>query len=536
VADGGRVPHNVRMERSPLRWLYRKLGAKYPRVMLVLQYQFAHVVAAGGVGLLAIYQDLSGWEFGRIMLVAQGLVLLDNIFSLRATFRLLRPADPWLRGQRTPETATAAWRALAGLPLDFLRKLRWVWIGVSILPITIYIYLELDRPGTTTFLILVAGTGVVLMYGVFLRFFMTELILHPVIADVADELPDGAELGKRTVPLKWRLLAALPAMNIITGVTVAALASRGQSSLEDLGLNVLVAIVVAFTISFELSVLLARTILQPLWHLRRGTERVAAGDLTVRVPMTGTDEAGRLAGSFNQMMRGLQERQKLHEAFGAFVDPQVADRILVEGPMLEGEEVEVTVLFLDIRSFTAFAERSSAREVVALLNEFFGHVVPVLASHGGHANKFVGDGLLGVFGAPDRLVDHADRAVAAALEIACLVRERYGDELRIGIGINSGPVVAGTVGGGGRVEFTVIGDAVNTAARVEEVTRDTGDDVLITEATRCLLSEDSVELEPRDRVELKGKSESVQLWAPVVPSSAPRIITAGRAPEPRSTA
>ena len=128
---------------------------------------------------------------------------------------------------------------------------------------------------------------------------MTELILRPVVADIADELPDGAELGKRTVPLKWRLLAALPAINIITGVTVAGL-SGNHSSLEDFGLNVLVAIGVAFTISFELSVLLSRSILQPLRHLRRGTERVSAGDLSVRVPVTGTDEAGQLAGSLTR--------------------------------------------------------------------------------------------------------------------------------------------------------------------------------------------------------------------------------------------
>jgi class 3 adenylate cyclase len=363
---------------------------------------------------------------------------------------------------------------------------------------------------------------------------MTELILHPLVSDVADELPDGAELGKRTVPLKWRLLAALPAINIITGVTVAGLSAGGHSSLKDLGVNVLVAIAVAFTISFELSVLLSRTILQPLGELRRGTERVAAGDLSVRVPMTGTDEAGQLAGSFNQMMLGLQERQRLHEAFGAFVDPKVADRVLAEGTMLEGEEVEVTILFLDIRSFTAFAERSSAGEVVDRLNDFFGRIVPVLARHGGHANKFIGDGLLGVFGAPDRLLDHADRAVAAALEIAALVDEAYGDELQIGIGINSGPVVAGTVGGGGHVEFTVIGDAVNTAARVEEVTRATGDEVLITEATRCLLARDSVELEPRPMAALKGKTERVGLWAPVAARRADGVLSA-RDAEPQST-
>ena len=251
------------------------------------------------------------------------------------------------------------------------------------------------------------------------------------------------------------------------------------------------------------------------------------------------------------MMQGLQERERLHEAFGAFVDPHVADRVLAEGTLLEGEEVEVTVLFLDIRSFTAFAERSSAREVVTRLNEFFKLVVPILVGHGGHANSFIGDGLLGVFGAPDRLSDHADRAVTAALEVAMLVRETYGDELRIGIGVNSGPVVAGTVGGGGHVEFTVIGDAVNTAARVEEVTRQTGDDILITEATRCLLDGCSVECEERPMSELKGKTERVRLWAPIIPGVTKNVIrgpasrvhvdpsgtpSSARAIEPRSPA
>ena len=515
-----------------LRWLYQKLGPRYPRAMLAVQYQFALIVGAAGVGLLRLYQDMSTAQLLRILAVTMGLVLIDNVFSLKTTFCLIRPADPWLRGHRTPDTAVDAWRALAGLPLDFLRALRFAWIGVSILPITIYVYYELGTPGIATFLILTAGTGIVLMYGVFLRFFMSELILHPVVAKIADDVPDGADLGTRTVPLKWRLLAALPAINIITGVAVAGLSSRGNQTLEDLGINVLVAIGVAFTISFELSVLLLRSILQPLNHLRRGPERVAAGDLSVRVPVTGTDEVGQLAGSFNQMMLGLQERERLHEAFGAFVDPVVTDRVLAEGPLLEGEEVEVSIMFLDIRSFTAFAERSSAGEVVARLNGFFELVVPVLVKHGGHANKFVGDGLLGVFGAPDRREDHADRAVEAAIEVAKLVRRTYRDELRIGIGVNSGPVVAGTVGGGGHVEFTVIGDAVNTAARVEELTRQTGDDILITEATRCLLHRCTIECEERPPSELKGKTERVRLWAPLIPGVSHEIRAA--AAEPRA--
>jgi class 3 adenylate cyclase len=234
----------------------------------------------------------------------------------------------------------------------------------------------------------------------------------------------------------------------------------------------------------------------------------------VRVPVLGTDETGRLAGSFNTMVSGLEERERLREAFGAFVDPGVAERVLAEGTTLEGREAEVTILFLDIRGFTSFAEAAGPREAVARLNDLYELIVPVLIRHGGHANKFIGDGLLGVFGAPERLGDHADRALAAALDIVACVRERYGARLQIGIGLNSGPVVAGTIGGGGRVEFTVIGDVVNTAARVEEATRITGDDVLLTEATRVLLRADHGGFISRGDAELKGKTERVRLHAP----------------------
>ena len=262
-----------------------------------------------------------------------------------------------------------------------------------------------------------------LAYGVFLRFFVTELAMRPVLADVSCALPDGADLGERSVPLRTKLLVALPVINVVTGVVVAGLASE-DPSLRALGVGVLVALVVAFTLSFELSALLARSVVEPIQDLREGTERVTAGDLGVRVPVLGTDETGRLAESFNQMVAGLEERERLREAFGAFVDPQLAERVLEEGTVIEGEEVEVTVLFVDIREFTAFAERASATEVVTELNAFYELVVPVLVRHGGHANKFIGDGLLGVFGAPEHLDDHADRGVAAALEIAEVVRRR----------------------------------------------------------------------------------------------------------------
>jgi adenylate cyclase len=187
-------------------------------------------------------------------------------------------------------------------------------------------------------------------------------------------------------------------------------------------------------------------------------------------------------------------------------------QLAAEATRVEARDALVTVLFLDIRDFTSFAHRSTARQAVALLNEFFGVVVPVLAEHGGHTNKFLGDGVLGVFGAPEPLPDHADRAVAAATAVTAAVEHTFGERCRVSIGVNSGLVLVGTIGAAGHSELGVIGDPVNVAARVEQATRRTGDSVLITEATRCLLEED-VALASRGSIELKGKPLPVPVYA-----------------------
>ena len=148
---------------------------------------------------------------------------------------------------------------------------------------------------------------------------------------------------------------------------------------------------VAFTISLELTLLVTRSVLQPVDDLLEATGAVKRGDLDARVPVTSGDEMGRLAGSFNEMMQGLSEREALREAFGAYVDPDVAERVLEQGgELIEGQEREVTVMILDVWDFTQFAERSSARETVAFLNDLFGIAVPCVTEYGGHANKFLG--------------------------------------------------------------------------------------------------------------------------------------------------
>jgi class 3 adenylate cyclase len=168
----------------------------------------------------------------------------------------------------------------------------------------------------------------------------------------------------------------------------------------------------------------------------------------------------------------------------------------------------LTVAFVDIRGFTSFADHATAREAAAYLDEFFSTVIPVVHEHGGHVNQLLGDGLLTVFDSPD----HADRALAAACAIASAVDVQFGDRCRIGVGINSGLVLMGTIGAAGVTHLGLIGDPVNVAARVQDATRDLGEVLLLTEATRLLLDSDPPELRARGELALRGKAQPVAVY------------------------
>lgn len=500
--------------KDPVDRGIRAIGRRNSYAPVWLQFGISHLVFLGGLGLIALYRPMSGNQFLVLAVVSQALVSLDNVVSIKITKRIWRPVRAWERGARDPASTIEAWRAAATLPLEYTRAtVRRAPVVTAYLPFIAFATWKLGLSWYDFFVLAVVGT-VVLLYATILRYFTMEVVARPVLERIARELPSDFAIDGPGLSLRWRLLAIGPAINVITGVVVAGLASSGRhSGLQGLGLSWLIAVGVSFTISLELVVLVMRSLTRSLADVRGATDRIREGDFSARVPVVATDESGVLAQSFNTMAEGLDERERLREAFGAYVDPGLAERVLQEGPDFEGEEVPVTVLFLDIRDFTAFAEHANPKEVVALLNSFWELVVPVLLRHHGHANKFIGDGLLGVFGAPERLPDHAERAVRAAQELVGLVHEHFRGEVGVGVGVNSGRVVAGTVGGGGRVEFTVIGDTVNTAARVEAATRETGDAVLITEATRAALRPGAFELFERSPVALKGKREPVRLWA-----------------------
>ncbi len=502
------------MIQRALERAYRRFGRRYPQWAVVLQIQLGYLVWLLTLVGLSLYVEMSAGEFLRLLLLGLAIFVTHNLFYARIVRRLLVPVVVWLRGRGKRE-AVAAWRAAAGLPLELLnRDLRGFPLALifwgSAFAWSVYAAWELDFPlyGAVA---LVVAAPVYLAYYLALSFFLVEQVMRPVAGDIAGELPDEADVEAPGIPLRWRMLAALPAINVITGVVVGGALSGG---LADLAYAVLISVAVALTISLVLTLLLADSITRPVAALGEATERVGRGDFTARVPVVTTDETGGLARAFNRMVAGLAERERIRDAFGTYVDREVAEHILREGTDLAGEEIEVTVLFLDIRDFTGYAERAEATDVVATLNRLWERAVPVIHDHGGHVDKFVGDGLLAVFGAPRRQPDHADQALDAALEIERAVEDEFDRELSIGIGLNSGKVVAGNVGGAGRLEFSVIGDAVNTAARVEAATRETGDTILLAKRTKELLSDSQVRLIERPNVALKGKRESIPLYSP----------------------
>jgi class 3 adenylate cyclase len=507
--------------------LYGRLGAGYFWLFVVFEVVSASVICIATIGLFSLYEPMSKDTFWRVLVVSDLAVVVALAHSFYRSKQLIAPLYSWIREDK-PQAGTAeAWRAAVAYPRSFVERNGLVPFFLVAVPVAVYLTLEFGLPWYSAGIIF-GGTLVAIAYAAILHFFAAEAFLRPILLDIAERLPAFSS-PPAAVPLRWKLLGALPLINVITGVVVSGLSQDARASIEDLGFDVIVALLVAFTISLELTVLVTRSVTGPVDDLLDATKRVQRGELDTRVPLTSGDELGALAASFNEMMDGLSEREALREAFGAYVDPEVAERVLEEGELLEGRDAEVTAMFVDVREFTPFADRSSARETVAFLNDFFELVVPIVLEHDGHANKFLGDGLLAVFGAPQRLRNHADHALRAACEVARRVDERFGGEVRIGIGLNSGPVVVGSVGGGGRLEFAVIGDPVNVAARVEAATRDTGDTILLTEATRCLLEELDVELEPRGEIPLKGKRQPTRIYAPEVDertSRRPRPLTA----------
>ncbi len=216
----------------------------------------------------------------------------------------------------------------------------------------------------------------------------------------------------------------------------------------------------------------------PLRALARHTEVIAGGDYTSRLRLDRVDEIGQLATAFNRMSEGLAERDRVRDLLDKNVSPEVAAQLLRDGGALGGEEREVTVLFVDLRSFTRLSESMPPREVLTLLNRYFDRMSGIVEIYRGIVDKYIGDAIMALFGAPVEQPGHADNAILAALEMKSALARLNAElttegraKLSFGIGINTARIIAGNIGSSRRLNYSVVGDGVNVAARLQDLTR-----------------------------------------------------------------
>ena len=267
------------------------------------------------------------------------------------------------------------------------------------------------------------------------------------------------------------------------------------------------------------ALLIGRSVSKPVDDLRAAAHAVTQGQLDVHVPLRRADEFGALIGEFNHMVTELREKERLRQTFGAHVGRKAAEEILSRDPGLGGTEQEITVMFVDIRSFTARSAHLSPTKAVGLLNEFLRVMVDAVeGQNGGMINKFLGDGFMALFGIGSSHRNHADDAFAAACSIQKTLerlnaerKARGEDTIEIGIGINTGPAIVGSIGSPERMEFTVIGNTVNVASRIEALNKAMSTSLLISKSTRDALRQ-AVELRPLPPQPVKGVGKPVEIF------------------------
>lgn len=279
-----------------------------------------------------------------------------------------------------------------------------------------------------------------------------------------------------------------------------------------------IALAFFFPLTVNLILSFAKNLRLFLENQRTALAQVAAGRFDVRVPVASTDEFGAIARDTNKMIDGLRERERMRDLFGKLLSPGIAQRLLAgEGLKLGGSRRKVVVLFSDVRNFTSRTEAATPEALVADLNRYFGRMVDVVHAHGGIVDKFIGDGLMAIFGL-EKFEDGANasvRAAAAMLEAVKDLNCELTQPVAIGIGIHAGEVVAGTIGAPTRLEFTFIGDTVNVAARIESLTKELRTGLLISGAVHGALTGETTQWKwnPRGAQELKGRAAQITVFS-----------------------
>lgn len=387
-------------------------------------------------------------------------------------------------------------------------------VAVANLAVGLVLYLVINHGGEPVFdtfhLHLLIAIGIAALITITIAFFLIELLamlmLFPRLYQ--DDAQPYTTRGAMplTLPLRALLMGVAGGMGPIIMLLLIGWADDVQRG--DLNLFRFAVGLLGMGFAFCGAWLFAALVVNPIRRLSQASRSVTQGHLNTRVRLKRADEFGALIDEFNQMVEGLRDKQRLRETFGLHVGEAAAEQILASDPGLGGQVRDITVMFCDIRGFTAQSAGQDPARVVARLNDFLESMVEIVESrHHGMVNKYLGDGFMALFGTgADAENGHAEAAVCAARDMLAATR-RFG----IGIGIHSGPAIVGNIGSPRRLEYTAIGETVNLASRLEGLTKSLQRPLLFSRATRDRLPA-QVAVSPLGHHPVRGQPQPVEIF------------------------
>jgi adenylate cyclase len=510
--------------------LQRKLNAATSTTILsgaVVSMLYLNILAPLSVAQQNPSTPLNPTTLGIFILFMVGAFWLGE----RITHDRAVPVGDWYerlrRGEADPGPTPAVQRYVFLWPMRQTAGTAVIWILAGLFFGALAVTGGSLRDGLENFIAITIVGGTISSV---LLYFAVDWLWRPAIA-LFSSGDDPRQITHLHLPVFGRLLIAFllisivpPALLLVTTAQRLALlptAANPDVLLANLRLVQLFIFSTGLVASVGIAVFMARGIIGPLESLQRGMARVERNELAVTIPVTSGDELGYLTFRFNQMTAGLRQGELMRNLLNLYVSPEVARNALENGAELGGQLVTCSVLFADIRDFTTISERLAPETLMRLLNQYMSQMVEVIVAHGGIVNKFGGDSLLAVFGTPlNPQPDHARQAVRAAQGMFAALLAFNGrqaqlgqPQLRIGVGVATGPVVAGNIGGQERLEHTVIGDTVNLAARLQDKTKELPGELLISEETYQALGEEwAARVERLTAVAVKGKQQPISAY------------------------
>lgn len=450
------------------------------QLLLTAMLVTTHLIGAGVVFVMSVFV-LPTEKLNRASVITLAIsvpvyvgvaVVIGGFWGTISSLRGLR----WALEGRTPSLKDR--RAALRTPIRLTLIQGGLWAGAVVVFTVLALAVQPDRALGTGFAIAISGLVVSTI-----AYLQAEFALRPIAAMALTGEARGRR-GMTGVQARMLLFWAIGTAAPVAGMAIVAIVAltSDEMSKDRLAIIALALSAVVLVFGLLVTVLNARSVVAPIASVRYALRRVRKGDFSTEVTVFDGTELGLLQAGFNDMVVGLREREAIRDMFGRHVGKDVAaaaeGNVLGRQSVLGGETRVVSVLFIDLIGSTAYATQRSAAEVVETLNRFLGVVVEEVDAQGGFVNKFIGDAALAIFGAPVDQEHHAAAALTAARRMAARLVEEV-PEIDAGIGVATGEAVAGNIGDETRFEYTVIGDSVNSAARLCDLAKNVPGRVLV---------------------------------------------------------